>query len=318
MRNKFIVVFSLLVMACGEMVFADVMVPDIKNMRYGPYQDNVLDVYIPRNVPNPPIAIFLHGGGFKSGDKVQVNDAGKLLSELLAVGIAVVSANYRLISSTNGVTLDKVFKEDLTTLVQTLRYRAPSLGLNGNAIGAFGNSAGAGAALWLGVHDDVANPNSHDPAKRVSSKIQVVGHLAGQATYDTEQWSNISEVAPSWAKLIDFEDDLLWFGVTKRAQLTAPQIVAKIQSIDLPSLMSPDDAYLYIENYTAETDIVLTSTMTDAEKKSAKTDISHTPRHAYFLESVCQTNGMFCEIYTENNIAYNRGGMVAFFQAYLQ
>ena len=320
MFYKLMIVLSLLILMAGRTALAEEIEPDISNMRYGPHQDNVFDLYLPQNTANPPIAVFIHGGGFKSGDKSQVHDAGHLLTDLLDAGIAVVSANYRLLSSTSDLTLDEILKEDLTALVQTVRYRAPNRGRHGNAIGAFGTSAGAGAALWLGVHDDVADPRHPLPFKRVSSKVQVVGHLAGQATYDTALWSEILQVIPNWAALIDFEDDLLWFDVDIRRQLTHPAVIAKIMSIDFPGLMSPDDAFLYVENYTPETDIVLSSDMSGLEKSAAKVDIAHSPRHAYFLEKICQVNGLFCEVYTERNMIFTPAvsDMVDFFKTHLQ
>jgi len=125
--------------------------------------------------------------------------------------------------------------------------------------------------------------------------------------------------APSnWAKLIDFEDDLLWYGLDKRYQFAFDETIQQVNEIDLTRLMSADDAFLYIENYTPDADIVLSSGMSDAEKNAAKIEIAHSPRHAYYMERTCQIRGLFCEVYTERTQQYVRGDMVQFFSDYLR
>lgn len=289
--------------------------PTVKDIRYGPFSKNTFDLYMPPQVANPPLAIFIHGGGFKSGDKAQVQD-GDVLDQLLEAGIAVASANYRSVIS-DDVTIDTILQEDMTLLVQTLRYRSAAFGFNPNKFAAYGNSAGAGAALWLGVHNDVADPLHRDPVRQQSSKVQIVGHLAGQATYDTNQWSSIAQVNPVWPLQIDFEDDLDWFGVNTRSELYTPEVNARKQSIDLIGLMSADDAYLYLENYSRDTQIILNNFLTDEEKKDAKTKIAHSPNHAILLHRQCITKGLVCEIYTFETGGPVKGDMLEFFKQYL-
>ena len=48
--------------------------PTIENMRYGKYKENVMDIYLVDSATPVPLAIFIHGGGFKSGTKTQVDD----------------------------------------------------------------------------------------------------------------------------------------------------------------------------------------------------------------------------------------------------
>lgn len=55
-----------------------------------------LDLYIPRTAPTRPlpIVLYVHGGGFTSGDKSDLNPT--FLNALASAGYAVVSVNYRL------------------------------------------------------------------------------------------------------------------------------------------------------------------------------------------------------------------------------
>ena len=48
-------------------------------------------------------------------------------------------------------------------VVQFLRFKATELGIDPARIAASGSSAGAGIALWVGFHDDLADPKSADP-----------------------------------------------------------------------------------------------------------------------------------------------------------
>src|SRR5262249_13884662 len=47
-----------------------------------------------------------------------------------------------------------------------------------------GNSAGAGIALWVGFHDDLADPASGDPVARTSSRVCCLGVDGAQTSYD--------------------------------------------------------------------------------------------------------------------------------------
>lgn len=67
---------------------------EIKDIFYNK-NDNILqslDVYLPNN-DEFNVFVYFHGGGFKSGDK---SDPQKFIEFLIAKGIAVANANYRM------------------------------------------------------------------------------------------------------------------------------------------------------------------------------------------------------------------------------
>ena len=49
---------------------------------------------------------------------------------------------------------------------------------------ATGGSAGADISLWLGFHDDMADPKSDDPVKRQSTRVCCVGAIDAQTSLD--------------------------------------------------------------------------------------------------------------------------------------
>jgi acetyl esterase len=156
--------------------------PDVANIRYGPHERNVLDLWKAKpksglSAPTP-LVIFFHGGGFRTGDKRNV--PGRLIDECLAAGISVASANYRL----SGTAAFPAPMLDGARAIQFVRKNADDLGIDPNRIAAAGSSAGAGIALWVGFHDDLADSQSNDPVARESSRVSCLGVDGAQTSYD--------------------------------------------------------------------------------------------------------------------------------------
>src|SRR5262249_34158669 len=68
--------------------------------------------------------------------------------------------------------------------VQFLRSKSDEFGIDPARFAASGSSAGAGIALWIGLHDDLANPGSRDPVARQSSRVRCLGVDGAQTSYD--------------------------------------------------------------------------------------------------------------------------------------
>jgi acetyl esterase len=156
--------------------------PDLAEIRYGPHERNVLDIW--KAIPKPgqagptPLVVYFHGGGFRSGDKSSV--PVRLIMKCRDAGISVASANYRL-SATAPYPAPMI---DGARAIQFLRSRAQAFGIDPSRIAASGNSAGGGIALWVGFHDDLADPKSDDPILRESSRVSCLGVDGAQTSYD--------------------------------------------------------------------------------------------------------------------------------------
>ena len=154
------------------------MKPDLEDIPYGPHERNVLDVYRVASHSPSPVLFFIHGGGFTKGDKTSVPYG--ILREVLDRGISLASTNYRF-------SQDAVYPgpyHDCRRALQFVRQQALSWGLDPNRIGGAGGSAGAGMALWLGFHPDMAEPTSKDPVARQSTRLSCACVLNGQTSYD--------------------------------------------------------------------------------------------------------------------------------------
>jgi acetyl esterase len=153
--------------------------PTFAEVKYGPHERNVLDFWrAPGDGPRPLI-VYIHGGGFVGGDKRSFPPI--FLREAQSAGISMAAIHYRFVG--NGVTFPAP-QHDGARAIQFLRSKAAEWNIDPKRIAAFGGSAGAGISLWVGFHDDLADPKNSDPILRQSSRLQVIGSLGGQTTYD--------------------------------------------------------------------------------------------------------------------------------------
>ena len=109
-----------------------------------------LDLYLPTvGTPPYPVVVWIHGGGWWSGDKGL--PVGSPQFQLLKNGIAIASANYRL--STQAKFPAQI--QDLKAVVRWLRANSAKYKLNSAKIGAWGKSAGGHLAALLGTSGGV-------------------------------------------------------------------------------------------------------------------------------------------------------------------
>ncbi|HSJ54199.1 MAG TPA: alpha/beta hydrolase [Anaerolineae bacterium] len=153
------------------------------DLAYGPDPRNVLDLYLPDSGQEPyPTVIWIHGGGFKTGDKKMVRNQAAALT---AAGFAFVAANYRLEPT---YLPEQVY--DVKAVVRWTRGNAEKYGLDPNRIGAIGGSAGAILAANLGTSGGVAEVEGDvGDYLDYSSSVQASVGLAG--VYD---WFNFYKV----------------------------------------------------------------------------------------------------------------------------
>jgi len=152
--------------------------PDIADGRYGSFNRNDFDLWKAPSANPTPLVVYFHGGGFSSGSKEKIS--GALVSELMRRGISVMTVNYRL-------TPDAVFPDhyrDCARSIQYARFHARELNIDPDRIGAAGSSAGGCTALWIGFHDDFADPGNPDSVLQMSTRLSAVAIYSGQSTLD--------------------------------------------------------------------------------------------------------------------------------------
>lgn len=150
----------------------------LKNVAYGPHERNMLDLYLLDAEEPAPLIVCIHGGGFVAGSKEKI--APQFLNAAREKGFSVASINYRFVTTD----MFPAPQQDGARAIQFLRCNASKYNLDEERFAAFGGSAGAGISMWLAYHDDLANPLADDPIARASSRVQAVGSIGGQSSYD--------------------------------------------------------------------------------------------------------------------------------------
>lgn len=105
----------------------------------------VLDLYLPAAGETFPVVVYVHGGGFKFGDRRMVSAA--LVKGFLEAGYAVASIDYRL----SGEATFPAAAQDMFKSIGFLKQHASSLHINPSQLAVFGESAGANLAALAGT-----------------------------------------------------------------------------------------------------------------------------------------------------------------------
>ena len=161
--------------------------PAYTDIRYGDHEAMALDFWPAESDTPTPLFIWIHGGGFRAGDKNSVNPI--LLEEFLKAGVSVAAINYRL----TDVGPYPLQMNDSARAVQFLRSKAGEWNLDASRFAAGGGSAGSGISQWLAFHDDMADPDSDDLVARQSTRLTCALPINMQSTYDPRV---IKEIIP--------------------------------------------------------------------------------------------------------------------------
>ncbi|MDR0415429.1 MAG: alpha/beta hydrolase [Prevotellaceae bacterium] len=111
--------------------------------------------YLPESNGKLPVLIYFHGGGFMFGNRVQGLEE-TLKEKLLAAGIAVVSADYRLAPETK---LEEILRDASDAVRWVKTYGNRKFNIDTNRIAVAGGSAGGYLALSTGL-DPQFTPNA--------------------------------------------------------------------------------------------------------------------------------------------------------------
>ena len=192
--------------------------PPILDARYAPARpdlpedqlssDRILDVFFP-SCPPPrggyPVVVFIHGGGFKNGDKSTSGSIGPIRDSLLSHGFVFVSANYYLTlhfhdkgvscgsEMRNGFPESGAFdpsiqraiddaSEDICLALKYLRSRRRELHLDMDRVALCGGSAGA-ITDKLHLRDVVAGMSAYTNSN-FGRQFKFDGNLAPCCSFD--------------------------------------------------------------------------------------------------------------------------------------
>ena len=216
--------------------------PTHADVVYGSHPNNVLDLWlVPSDTPTP-LLVFIHGGGFRGGDKR--NFGGDLIKNMNKEGISVASINYRLTKEgllKEGRNMYPAPMHDGARALQFLRYNASKYNLDKTKFAATGGSAGGCMLMWLGFHPDLAQPDHKDPVLREASRLQVLAPRGGQTSVHGPtllKWFGVNSLNLSKRKgIIQSSSEV--------KQYTAKQLALSLDASPITHL-TPDDPPIYL------------------------------------------------------------------------
>lgn len=247
--------------------------PTYQDLAYGEHARNRIDLWIAEGDGPRPLVVFIHGGGFRGGDKSSWRKHSAL-EEFLNHGVSCAAVNYRF---REHAPIQDILR-DIARSLQTLRHRASEFNIDPDRVAGWGGSAGAGSSLWLTVRDDLAMPDSDDPVERQSSRLQAAVLTSTQATYDLTRWSEfLGEPDPAWA--LSPTEVPEFYHLKSLEDLNTPRAAKILSECDMLDWVSKDDGPVFISN------------LADDGPIRNRGHYLHHPKHADVIEQAFQNVG---------------------------
>jgi len=214
--------------------------PTVANVAYDKHKLTQFDFWQAKGEGPRPLLIFIHGGGWYSGDKSIITP--KVIPDLkvfLDKGVSVASVNYR--KSPNAPLPIPV--HDAAYAVQFIRHHAQKWNIDKNNIALSGGSAGGCTSMWILCHDDLADPESDDPVKHESTRVNGAAVVGGQVSIDPK-------VIEDWLGPQVLQHQMIYKAVgeksSKKAILNYKKHEARYKEFSPYNHMSGDDPPLFM------------------------------------------------------------------------
>ena len=198
MRASIFACLSLMVVSPAILADDD-PAPTLAEVSYGPHESNVLDFWKAEGDGPRPLLVFIHGGGWRGGDKTR---SPASYVPFLKQGVSYAAVNYRL----SGEASLPAPVHDAARAIQFIRSKAGEWNINPDRIALTGGSAGACSSMWILLHDDLADPEADDPVLRESTRVSAAAVSGGQVSIDPmviEPWlgPKVLEHAMIWTSV---------------------------------------------------------------------------------------------------------------------
>jgi acetyl esterase len=271
---------------------------DLANGKYGPFDRNVFDLWKPESKKPTPLVIYIHGGGFVNGSKE--NLSANLLNQLLKNGLAVMAINYRLLPGTHYP--DNYM--DCVRAIQFARANAKEWNIDKTKVAATGSSAGALTSLWIGFHDDFADPNNADPVLRESSRLKAIAVFSAQTTIVPE----VVRVRVGEAVMKHNFVKGVFFGLTP-AEAALPEGQKLFKDASPITYLTKDDPPVWAMYSVADKPLTAESTTSDA---------IHHPNFGKILKEEMDKLGIECKLRHKDDGQNVNGDLTNFLLKYLK
>jgi acetyl esterase/lipase len=269
------------------------------NVPYGEHPRNVFDIWMVDSERPAPLVVFIHGGGFRRGDKSLLYDS-KVLADLLDAGFSVAGINYRFSHQSPEGALGSL--KDTARFLQFIRFHARTYRIDKQRIATYGGSAGGAASLWLAFHDDLADPADPDPIARESTRLACAAAMATPSTLDVLKWQDILGISHDQAIATARS-----FGAKDEAELLSERGKRLRAETDLVELMSADDPPIFVHNNES------------GEVPRHVGHMAHHPNHARLLKERADALGIEAIVFAPQiGVAHPSGeNLIGFFLRHL-
>jgi acetyl esterase/lipase len=181
--------------------------------------------------------------------------------------------------------------QDGARVIQAIRLNAAKWNIDPSRISVSGSSAGAVIAMWIGYHDDLAQPESKDPIARQSSRVSCIAPINGPTNMDPT-WirANLGgppEIHPSLPKMFGVSD-----GFDK------PEIAARILACNPWEMVSANDPPTLMIYARGTEPVPLAATV-------GTSHLIHHPQFGVALKNRLDDTGIANELHT--GIQYRQG-----------
>lgn len=159
------------------------------NVSYGNHPQQTYDLYLPagRTTNDTKVIVLIHGGGWTSGDKTDMNSTVTYL-QFFHPDYAIVNVNYVLADSENYAFPNQF--EDIQTIVQKLTTEKNELHIKPE-FGMVGASAGAHLAMMYDYKYDTMD------------QVKFVADIVGPSDFTDPFFEENFPIAPILAQLVD-------------------------------------------------------------------------------------------------------------------
>ncbi len=184
-----------------------------------------LDLYLPTSDRPTPLILWIHGGGFRAGDKRQCP-----ATAFTRRGYATASLNYRL----SGQAVFPAAIEDCKAAVRWLRAHAKEHNLDADHFGAWGSSAGGHLVALLGTSGGVKQLEGNGGHPDFSSRVQAVCDWFGPTDFLQMEAHALTPGRPFNHDAVDSPESLFVGGAIQENK-------EKVRAANPITYVTPDD-----------------------------------------------------------------------------
>lgn len=149
----------------------------LRDVAYGEHELQRLDLYRPKGDSPMPVMVYVHGGGWRTGDKARVGEKARFFNER---GWIFISINYRLVP-------DVVFPDNVLDVAKAITWISRNIAQqagNPEQIFIMGHSAGAHLVSLVATNENY-----------IEAAGSTMGTIKGVISLDTQGYDVARQVA---------------------------------------------------------------------------------------------------------------------------